>query len=84
MVEQFKRFNITCEQSAKPKSELDIDTLALLNSRRIELVDRSRLVSQLTSLERRTARRGKDSVDHAWATHDDLANAVYGLAWAVC
>ena len=35
-----------------------------------------RLVSQLTGLERRTARSGKDTIDHD--SHDDIANAVAG------
>jgi hypothetical protein len=40
------------------------------------------LIFQLSSLERRTARSGKDSIDHAPGQHDDLANAVAGAAWA--
>ena len=80
VVEQFKRFDITCEQAAKAKSELYQDALALLNSRRIELLDNQRLVSQFTVLERRTARSGRGSIDHPPGGHDDLANAVAGLA----
>jgi len=37
-------------------------------------------VNQLTGLERRTARSGKDSIDHGPSGHDDLANAVAGAA----
>jgi hypothetical protein len=36
----------------------------LLNSGRVELLDNSRLISQLCNLERRTARGGRDSIDH--------------------
>ena len=39
-----------------------------------------RLAAQLCSLERRTARGGKDSIDHPPGGHDDLANAVAGVA----
>ena len=39
-----------------------------------------RLVNQLCGLERRTARSGKDSIDHGPGGHDDLANAVAGAA----
>ena len=39
-----------------------------------------RLVNQLCGLERRTARSGKDSIDHAPGGHDDLANSVAGAA----
>ena len=38
-VEQFSRFGLRYEQSAKPKSDLYIDLLPLINSRRIELLD---------------------------------------------
>jgi hypothetical protein len=80
VTEQFARFGILCEQSAKPKSDLYTDLVALLNSRRIELVDNQRLAAQLCSLERRTARSGRDSIDHPPGGHDDLANSVAGLA----
>ena len=43
-----------------------------------ELLDHPRLVSQLCGLERRTARSGKDSIDHAPGGHDDVANAAAG------
>jgi hypothetical protein len=82
-VEQFARFNIEYEQSAAPKSDLYAGLLALLNSRRIELVDNPRLPAQLCSLERRTARGGRDSIDHPPGGMDDCANAIAGLA-AIC
>ena len=71
---------IRCEQSAEPKSSLYTNLLPLLNSNRIELLDHPRLVTQLCGLERRTARGGRDSIDHAPGGHDDLANAVAGAA----
>jgi hypothetical protein len=79
-VEAFGAHGIRVEQSARPKSDLYLDLLPLLNSRRIELIDNNRLVSQLIGLERRTARSGRDSIDHAPGAHDDLANAVAGAA----
>jgi hypothetical protein len=33
---------------------------------------------QLVGLERRTARGGKDSIDHCPGAHDDVANAAAG------
>ena len=80
VTEQFSRFNILCEQSARPKSELYLDLLPLINSRRIQLLDNPKLIAQLTGLERRTARGGKDSIDHGPGGHDDLSNCVAGLA----
>jgi hypothetical protein len=78
--EQFSKLGITYEPSAAPKSDLYRDLLPLLNSRRIELVDNDRLVQQLVGLERRSARSGKDSIDHGPGGHDDVCNAVAGLA----
>ena len=80
VTEQFKRFGIRCEQAAKPKSSLYVDALALINSRRIALLDHPRLISQLTALERRTGRGVRDSIDHPPGSHDDVANAVAGCA----
>jgi len=76
----FGRFNINYEQSAAPKSDLYRDLLPLLNSTRVELLDHPKLINQLTGLERRTARGGRDSIDHSPGGHDDLANVVAGLA----
>jgi hypothetical protein len=42
------------------------------------LLDHPRLVAQLCALERRTARGGRDSIDHPPGAHDDVANAAAG------
>jgi hypothetical protein len=46
------------------------------------LLDNARLISQLVGLERRTARSGRDSIDHAPGAKDDVVNAVAGLCAA--
>jgi hypothetical protein len=79
-VEQFSRFGIVYEPSSKPKSDLYVGLLPLLNSRRIELLDNQRLTNQLVGLERRTQRSGRDSIDHPPGAHDDIVNAVAGVA----
>ena len=53
--------------------------LPALNSGRVELPPDNRLVNELLGLERRTARGGKDSIDHAPGGHDDRANVCAGL-----
>jgi hypothetical protein len=78
--EQFRHYGINYEPADKSKSDLYIDLLPLLNSRNIDLLDNERLISQITGLERKTARSGKDSIDHSPGGHDDLANAVAGAA----
>jgi hypothetical protein len=78
-VARFREHGIAFEQSARPKSDIYHDLLPLLNAKRVELLDNPRLAAQLAGLERRTARSGKDSIDHAPGGHDDLANAVAGV-----
>lgn len=78
--ESFRRHGVTYELAPKPKSDLYRDCLAIINSGRVELLDHPRLIAQLVGLERRTARGGRDSIDHAPGQHDDLANVVAGLA----
>ncbi len=76
---RFAEHGIEFEQSARPKSDLYRDLLPLLNARRVELLDHPRLSAQLCGLERRTARSGRDSIDHAPNAHDDVANAAAGV-----
>jgi hypothetical protein len=76
----FQKRGITYTPSEVPKSGLYVDFLPKLNSRSIRLVDNARLVNQIAALERRTARGGKDSIDHSPGAHDDVANVVAGLA----
>lgn len=80
--DEFKRHGITVEQSAKPKSELYLDALSTFNSGQVELPPDDRLIKQFANLERRTARGGRDSIDHAPGGHDDRANVVAGLMQA--
>jgi hypothetical protein len=76
--EPFRNLGVTYELSEKPKSTIYQETLPLLNARKVELLDNPRLVKQLISLERRTARGGRDSIDHPPSQNDDVANAVCG------
>jgi hypothetical protein len=78
-VEAFHQHKITYEQSAKAKSEIYGAFLPLLNSRKIDLLDDEKTINQLLGLERRTARSGRDSIDHAPNSHDDKINSVAGL-----
>ncbi|MGP9818981.1 hypothetical protein ACTZWW_03105 [Salinarimonas sp. NSM] len=77
--EAFGRHRVNVEQCAKPKSELYKDLLPALNSRLVDLLDHGRLISQIVSLERSTARGGRETIDHPPNGHDDVGNAVAGL-----
>jgi hypothetical protein len=74
--EAFRLQGITYEANAAPKSDIYRDALPLLNSGTVELLDIPRLTQQLIGLERKTARSGKDTIDHAPLGHDDCSNAV--------
>ena len=77
--EQFRKHRgSNYEPADSSKSEIYVDLLPLINSEAIDLLDHERLLLQLTSLERRTSRAGKDSIDHPPGAHDDVANAVAG------
>jgi hypothetical protein len=78
--ERFQAHGITYEPAARPKSDLYRDSLPLLTSGRLELLDNPRLIAQFCGLERKVARGGRDSVDHGPGAHDDVANAVAGVA----
>ena len=77
-VERFQAHGITYRPSERTKAEIYINALPALNSGKLELLDHPRLVSQLCGLERRTARGGRDSIDHPVGGHDDVANAALG------
>lgn len=76
----FRKRGIGYDPCDTPKSGLYTDLLPKLNSKTIRIPDVPKLVNQLSSLERRTSRGGRDSIDHAPGGHDDVANAVAGVA----
>jgi hypothetical protein len=76
--EQFRKYGVNYEPAGSSKSELYVDLLPLINSGAVDLLEHDRLLLQLTMLERRTARGGRDSIDHPRGGHDDIANAVAG------
>lgn len=76
--ERFREHGIEYCLAERVRSDLYRDLLPLLNSGQTELLDEPRLIGQLCKLERRTARSGKDSIDHGPGGHDDVANAAAG------
>ena len=77
--QRFREHGVHYEPSAQPKSDLYANLLPLMNAKRVELLDHPRLAAQLVGLERRTARSGKDSIDHGPGAHDDICNAAAGV-----
>jgi hypothetical protein len=77
----FEKRGVNYRHCELPRSSLYLNLLPHLNSRTIRLLDNPRVVTQISSLERRTARGARDSIDHPRDQHDDLANCVAGLAY---
>ena len=79
-VAEFRKQSITYQLSEKHRSELYLNLIPVVNSRRCELPDDRRMIDELRRLERRRGRSGKDSVDHPqYGGSDDIANAVAGV-----
>lgn len=78
--DRFRTYGITYDVADRPKSDFYRDMLPILNSRQLDLLDHQKLFAQLSRLERRTGRSGKDTIDHPPGSQDDVANAAAGAA----
>ncbi len=76
--EQFSKVGIDYRHSEMSKSELYLEALPLFTTGAVDLLDYQPLTTELMQLERRTARSGRDSVDHPPQGHDDHANSCCG------
>ena len=76
--EAFRAHRISYKASELTKSEIYLESLPLFARGALGLPDDRRLLTELTQLERRASRAGRDTVDHPPRGHDDLANAVCG------
>jgi hypothetical protein len=79
--ELFRKQGVQYKASDLTKSDIYLSVLPAINSGLVELLDSAPLLSQLVRLERRTARGGKDSVDHPPNASDDLINAAAGALY---
>jgi len=78
-VQEFAKHGVSYRLSEMSRSQIYLSFVPLLTGSCCELLDNQRLVGQLAGLERRTARGGRDSVDHMVGGHDDLANCCAGV-----
>ena len=76
--ERFSVHGIEYIPSELVKSQIYLECLPFFTSGRVELLGNKRLEAQLAGLERKTARGGRDMIDHSRGAHDDLANAACG------
>jgi hypothetical protein len=65
-------------RSRLTRSELYLEGLPLFTRGLVSIPDHAQLIRELRLLERRTARSGKDSVDHGVGGSDDHSNVLFG------
>jgi len=73
------RGGIVYRVSELNRSELYLEFLPALTANRCQLPNSTKLKNQLTALERKTGRAGRDTVDHGVGSHDDLSNVIAGV-----
>lgn len=78
VIEAFSKASIFYRHSELTKSELYLESAPLFAQGCVDLLDAPPLAIELMGLERRTARSGRDSVDHGPGAHDDFANSACG------
>lgn len=76
--DEFAKHGIEYVPSDRDRSALYLDLMARMNSGAVMLPPDPVLKRQLSNLERRAHRGGRDSIDHPPGGHDDRANAVAG------
>jgi hypothetical protein len=72
--------NAGCQyvRSRLTRSELYLEGLPLFTRGLVSIPDHAQLIRELRLLERRTARSGKDTVDHGVGGSDDHSNVLFG------
>ncbi len=78
VAERFREHGITVVKSERTRSQIYLELVPLINAGRVELLDHTRMLTQLCSLERRLARSGREFVDAPRGGHEDLINAAAG------
>jgi len=76
---EFAKNGIVYELSEMHKSDLYLNLIPVLCSRKVELLDNEKLKNELRRLERRRGKSGRDTIDHPPRGSDDIANAVAGV-----
>jgi hypothetical protein len=74
----FRAAGVEYQRAELTRSELYLEGLPLWARGLVSIPDHYQLLRELRLLERRTARSGRDSVDHGVGGTDDYANALFG------
>jgi hypothetical protein len=81
VAQAFKSAGVDYARSELPKSGLYLEGLPAFSRGAISIPNHPLLIRELRLLERRTARSGKDSVDHGPSGSDDHANVLFGAMY---
>jgi hypothetical protein len=76
--EVFARYGVNYRVASENRSQLYLRLLPAVMAAQVELLDNAKMVLQLVGLERRTSPGGKDAINHAQGSHDDVANSAAG------
>jgi hypothetical protein len=79
----FKEVGIEYKNIEQTRTELYRELIPKVMTQKIEILDNSQQTIELRQLERRTGRGGREVIDHPPKAHDDLVNALAGLAFLV-
>ena len=77
----YRAVGLEYRQSPLVRSDLYLEGQVLFTRGLISVPPDATLLRELRLLERRTARSGKDSVNHPVGGHDDFANALFGAMY---
>jgi hypothetical protein len=77
----YRNAGLEYRRSRLVRSDLYLEGLPLFTRGLVSIPANAALLRELRLLERRTARSGKDSVDHGVGGHDDHANSLFGAMY---
>lgn len=78
VAEGFRRHKVEYKAAPRTTSDTYLEALPLVNAGAVVLLDHPALLRELSGLERRARRSGRDRVDHRPGAHDDRAVAACG------
>lgn len=77
--DEFKKHGVKVSPAGEARTGLYLAALPAILSGQVELPPDETMLKQFQNLERRTARSGRETIDHSAGQHDDRANAVAGV-----
>jgi hypothetical protein len=77
----YRAVGLEYRRSPLARSDLYLEGAVLFARGLVSIPDQAQLLRELRLLERRTARSGKDSVDHGVGGSDDYANSLFGAMY---